>query len=150
MAFPGVMYRCESWTKGWASKNRCFQTVVLEKTLEGALDCKQIKPVNPKGNQPWPFIKGLILKLKLQNFDHLMQRTDPDAGKDWGLAEKGTTEEEIVGWHHRLNEHEFEWAPGFTGGWGRMARPGMLQCMVLQRVRQDWVTEQEGVMTLTH
>ena len=92
MAFPVVMYGCESWTKkkadcfsafwlrshveSWLLKNWCFWTVVLEKTLESPLDYEEIKPINPKGNQPWIFTEGLMLKLKLQYFGHLMQRAD--------------------------------------------------------------------------
>ena len=134
MAFPGVMYRCESWTKGWASKNRCFQTVVLEKTLEGALDCKQIKPVNPKGNQPWPFIKGLILKLKLQNFDHLMQRTDSlektlMLGKIEGKRRRGR---QRMRWldsiTDSINKHEFEQTLGAGEGPGSLASWGPWGC----------------------
>ena len=78
MVFPVVMFGCESWDhkEGWVLKNWCFWTVVLEKTLESPLDCKEIKPVNPKGNRSWIFIEGLMLKLKLQYFGHLMQRAD--------------------------------------------------------------------------
>ena len=113
MVFPGVVYRYESHTKGWAPKNRGFQTVVLEKTLEGTLDCKEIKPVNPKGNQPWPFIRRTDPEAEAPIFwppdekDWLIGK-DPDAGKDWGQGEKGATEDEMVGWRHRLNGHEFE------------------------------------------
>ena len=74
--FPVVMYGCELDHKGWALKNWCFWTEVLEETPESALDCKEIKPVNPKRNQPWIFIGGLMLKLKLQYFGHLIWRTD--------------------------------------------------------------------------
>ena len=99
---------------------------MLKKTLESPIDCKEIKPVNPKGNQSWIFMEGLTLKLKLQYFDHLMQRADflektPDAGKDWRLEEKETTENEMVGWHHRLNGHEFEWTHGVGDGQGGLA-----------------------------
>ena len=99
---------------------RCFRTVVLKKTLESPLDCKEIKPVNPKGNQSWIFIGRLILKLKLQYFSHLTRQVsgkDPDAGKDWRQEEKGITEDEMVGWHHWLSGHEFEQAPGDGEGW---------------------------------
>ena len=86
--------------------------MVLEKTLESPLDCKEIQTVHSKGDQPWVFFGGMMLKLKLQYFGHLMQRVDSlektDAGRDWGQAEKGTTEDEMAGWHHRLNGHEFE------------------------------------------
>ena len=86
--------------------------MVLEKTLESPLDCKEIQPVHSKGDQSWAFLGGLMLKLKLQYFGHLMRRVDSlektDAGRDWGQEEKGTTEDEMAGWHHRLNGHEFE------------------------------------------
>ena len=86
---------------------------MLEKTLESPLDCKEIQPVHPKGDQSWVFIGRLMLKLKLQYFGHLMRRVDslekdPDAGRNWGQEEKGMTEDEMAGWHHELNGHEFE------------------------------------------
>ena len=91
--------------ESWAPKNWCFWTVVLEKTLESPLDCKEIQPVHPKGNQYWIVIGRTELELKLQYFGHLMWRTwviwkDPKAGKDWRCEEKGMTEDEMVGWHH--------------------------------------------------
>ena len=96
--------------EGRMPKNWCFWTVV-QKTLESPLDSK-IKPVNPKGNQPTYSLEELMLKLRLQYFGHLMQELthgkDLDAGKDWGQEEKGMTENEMVGWHHQLNGHEFE------------------------------------------
>ena len=86
--------------------------MVLEKTLESPLDCKEIQPVHSKGDQPGITLEGMMLKLKLQDFGHLMRRVDSlektDAGRDWGQEEKGTTEDEMVGWHHQLNGHEFE------------------------------------------
>ena len=99
------------YKESWALKNWCFWTVVLEKTLKSPLDSKEIPPVHPKGISPEYSLKGLMLKLKLQYFGHLMQRTgwkDPDAGKGWRQEEKGMTEDEMVGWHHQLNGHEFE------------------------------------------
>ena len=100
------------YKESWALKNWCFWAVVLEKILESPLDCKEIQPVHPKGDQSWILLEGLMLKLKLQYFGHLMQRADirrdPDAGKDWRQEEKGTTEDEMVGWHHWLDAHEFE------------------------------------------
>ena len=96
----------------------------LEKTLESPLDNKETQPVNPKGSQSWIFTEGLMLKLKLQYFGHLMWRTDsledPDAGEDW-RQEKGTTEDEMVGWHHWLNGHEFGYTPGDGDGQGSLA-----------------------------
>ena len=79
--------------------------MVLEKTLESPLDCKEIQPVHSEGDQPWDFFEGMMLKLKLQYFGHLMRRVDSldqdsDAGRDWGQEEKGMTENEMAGWHH--------------------------------------------------
>ena len=86
--------------------------MVLKKTLESPLDCKEIQPVHSEGDQSWVFIGRKMLKLKLQYFGHLMQRVDSlektDAGRDWGQEEKGTTEDEMAGWHHRHDGHEFE------------------------------------------
>ena len=90
--------------EGWAPKNCCFWTMVLEKTLESPLDCK-IKPVNPKGNQSWT---SNTLATWCEELTHWK---DPDAGKDWRQEEKGMTEDEIIGRHHWLNGHEFEQAP---------------------------------------
>ena len=110
--------------ENWAPENWYFWTVVL-KTLESPLDCKEIQPVHPKGDQSWVFMEGLMLKLKLQYFGHLMQRADswkdPDVGKDWGQEEKGTTEDEMVGWHHWLDGHGFGWTPGVGDGQGGQA-----------------------------
>ena len=78
--------------------------MVSEKTLESPLDCKESQPVHSKGDQSWMFLEGLMLKLKLQYFSHLMRRVDSlektDAGRDWGQEEKGMTEDEMAGWHH--------------------------------------------------
>ena len=105
------------YKEGWEPKNWCFQTVVLEKTPESPLDSKEIKPVNPKGNQPWILIGRTNAEAEtpvLWPLDVKSQLTgkDPDAGKEWGQEEKGTTEDEMVGWHHRLNGHEFKHALG--------------------------------------
>ena len=110
VVFPVVMCGCESWT---IKKNWCFWTVVLEKTLESLLNSKEIKAVNPKGNQPWIFIGRTNAEAEapiLWPPDSRSQliRRDADAGKDWRQEEKGTTEDEMVGWHHRLDAHEFE------------------------------------------
>ena len=78
--------------------------VVLEKTPESPLDCKEIQPIHSEGDQPWDFLEGMMLKLKLQYFGHLMRRVDSlektDAGRDWGQEERGMTEDEMAGWHH--------------------------------------------------
>ena len=99
------------YKESWVLKNWCFWTVVLEKTLETPLESKEIKPVNPKGNQPWIFIGKTDAEAEapiLWAPDEKSQliRKDPDAGKDWGQEEKGVTEDEMVGWQHWLNGHE--------------------------------------------
>ena len=113
------------YKESWALKNWCFWTVVLVKTLESPLDCKEIQPVHPK-DQSWCSLEGLMLKLKLLYFGHLMceeltHGKDPGAGKDWGQEEKGTTEDEIVVWHHRLDGCGFGWIPGVLDGQGGLA-----------------------------
>ena len=111
--------------ESWAPKNLCFWTVMLEKTLESPLDCKEIQPVHSKGHQPWCSLEGMMLKLKLQYFGHLMWRVDSgkdsDAGRDWGQEEKGTAEDEMAGWHRWLDGHEFKWTPGVGDGQGGLA-----------------------------
>ena len=135
MVFPSHVWTWElDYKERWAQKNWCFGTVVLEKTLESPLDCKEIQPVHPRGNQSWVFsLEGLMLKLKLPilwppDVKSWLIWKDPDAGKDWGQEEKGTTEDEMVGWHHQLNGHGFGWTPGVgdgqrglacCGSWGR-------------------------------
>ena len=100
-------------TQSWTLKNWCFSTVVLEKTLESPLDCKEIKPVNPKGNQSWIFIGGTDAEAKSPilwppDVKNWLTGKDPDAGKDWRWEDKRPTEDEMVGWNPRLNGHEFE------------------------------------------
>ena len=99
--------------EGWAPKNRHFQTAVLEKTLESPLDSKEIIPINPKENQPWIFIGRTDAEAEAPilwppDAKSYLTGEDPDAGKDWGQGEKGMTEDEMVGWYHWLNGHEFE------------------------------------------
>ena len=103
--------------EGWAPKNWCFQIMVLEKTLESPLDCKEIKLVNPKGNQPWIFMRKTDAEAKAPilwppDGKNWLIGKDPDAGKDWRQEEKGVTENEMVGWHLRLDGHEFEQTTG--------------------------------------
>ena len=121
------------YKESWAPKNWCFWTVVLEKTLKSPLDSKEIQPVHPKGNQSWVFIgrndvEAETLILWPPDAKSWLIWKDPDAGKDWRQEEKGTTEDEMAGWHHRLNGHEFECTPGVgdvqrglacCGSWGR-------------------------------
>ena len=99
--------------------------MVLEKTLESPLDSKEIKLVNPKGNQSWMFIGKIDAEaetpiLWLPDVKNWLTEKDPDAGKDWSREEKGTTEDEMAGWHHRLDGHEFEQAPGDGDGQGSL------------------------------
>ena len=95
------------YKESWALKNWCFWTVVLEKTLESPLDCKEIQPVHPKWNQSWIFIGRTDAEAETpilsSDAKSRLIRKDPDAGKDWRREEKGMTEDEMVGWHHRLN-----------------------------------------------
>ena len=126
MVFPVVMYGCESLDhkEGWVPNNWCFQTEVLEKTIESPLDCKENKPVNPRGNQSWIFIGRTDAEapiLQPGDVKSCLIRKDPDAGKDWSQKEKGTTEDEMVGWHNWLSGHEFEQAQEDGGGQGRLA-----------------------------
>ena len=107
-------------------KNWCFWTVMLEKTLESPLDCKENQPVHPKGDQSWVFID----RTDVEHEPPILWPPDakswlickhPDAGKDWGQEEKGMTEDEMVGWHHRLDGHGFGWTPGVGDGQGGLA-----------------------------
>ena len=110
--------------EGWASKNWCIQIVVLEKTLESLLDSKEIKSVNSKGNQPWIFIGRTDAEAPIlwpPDVKNWLIWKDLNAGKDWRQEEKGTLEDEMVGWHHWLDGHEFEQAPGFGDGQGSLA-----------------------------
>ena len=107
--------------EGWALKNQSFWTVVLEKTLENPLDCKEIKPVNPKGDQSWIFIGRTDAEAEASILWPPHEKSwvigkDPKAGRDWGQEEKGITEDEMAGWHHRLNGHGFGWTPGVGNG----------------------------------
>ena len=101
------------YKESWVLKNWCFWTVVLEKTLESPLDCKEIQPVHPKGDQFWVFIGRADAEaetpvLWAPHVKSWLIGKDPDAGRDLGQEEKGTTEDEMAGWHHRLDGHEFE------------------------------------------
>ena len=112
--------------ESWALKNWCFWTVVLEKTLESPLDCKEIQPVHPKGDQPWVFVGRTDAEAETPilwppHAKSWLIGKDPDAGRDWGQEEKGTTEDEMAGWHHWLDGHESEWTPGVGDGQGGLA-----------------------------
>ena len=112
--------------ESWAPKNWCFWTVVLEKTLERPLDCMEIHLVHPKGDESWVFVGRTDVEAETPilwppDAKRWLIGKDPDAGKDWGQEEKGTTEDEMVGWHHWLYGHGFEWTPGAGDGQGGLA-----------------------------
>ena len=114
------------YEEGWAPKNWCFWTVVLEKTLESPLDCKEIQPVHSKGDKPWDFFGRIDAKAETPvlwppHAKSWLIEKDPDAGRDWWQEEKGTTEDEMAGWHHQLNGCQFEWTPGVDDGQGGLA-----------------------------
>ena len=125
----------------WELKNWCFWTVVLEKTLERPLDCKEIQPVHPKGNQFWIFIERNDVEAETPilwppDAKNWLIWKDPDAGKDWGWEEKGMTEDEMVGWHYWLNRHEFGYALGVHD------RQGCLACCSPWGSKESDMTEQ--------
>ena len=116
--------------------------MVLEMTRESPLDYKEIQPVHSKGDQSWVFIGRTDAKAETPRPPHVkswLTGKDSDAGRDWGQEEKGRTEDEMAGWHHQLDGHEFEWTPGV--GDGQTGRPGVLRFMGSQRVWHDWATE---------
>ena len=127
MVFPVVMYGCESWTMKKAEYQRIdLWTVVLENSLESPLDSEEIKPVNPKGNQPWILIGRTYAETEAPIFwppdakSQLIGK-DFDAGKDWRQEEKGKTEDEMAGWYYSFNGHEFEQTLGDSEGQGSLA-----------------------------
>ena len=127
--------------EGWALKNWCFWTVVLEKTLESPLNCKEIQPVHPKEDQSWIFIGRTDVETETPilwppDVKNQLIWKDPDAGRDWGQEEKGTTEDEMVGWHHWLDGHEFEQALGTGDG------PRRLVCFSPWGHKESDLTEQ--------
>ena len=131
------------YKESWAPKNWCFWTggkKALEKTLERPLDCKEIQPVHPKGNQPWIFIGRTDAEAPIlwpPDAKNWLIGKDPDAGKDWRQEEKETTEDELVGWHHRLDRLESGQAPGVSDEQGVLACYSPWGC----RVGHNWTTE---------
>ena len=114
------------YKESWPQKNWWFWTVVLEKTLESPLDCKEIQPVHPKGDQSWVFTGRTDAEAETPihwppDAKCWLIWKDPDAGKDWGQEEKGMTEDEMAGWHHQLDGHGFGWTPGIGDGQGGLA-----------------------------
>ena len=129
--------------ESWALKNWCFWTVVLEKTLESPLDCKEIQPIHPKGNWSWIFIGRTDAEAETPilwppDAKNWLIGKDPDAGKDWKREEKVLTEDEMVGWYYQHDGHEF-WVSSRSWWW--TGKPGVLQSMGSQRVRHDWATK---------
>jgi len=114
------------YKESWAPKNWCFWTVVLERTLESPLECKEIQSTHPKGNQSYLFIGRTDVEAETPILWSPAVKSwliwkDPDAGRDWRQEEKGKTEDGMVGWHHWLNGHGFEWTPGVGDGPGGLA-----------------------------
>ena len=130
--------------ESWGTKNWCFWTVVLEKTLESCLNCKEIQPVYPKGNQSWKFIGSTDVEAEAPIFwppvaKNWLIGKDPDAGKDWRQEEKRTIEDEMVGWHHWLNAPEFEEALKIGDGQRGLACCNPWSCKELDMTEQlNW------------
>ena len=126
MFFPVVSMWDLEHKQSWVPKNWYFWTVVLEKTLESPLDCKEIQPVHPKGDYSWVFIGRIDGEAEAlihwpPHVKSWLIGKDSVAGRDWGQEEKGTTEDEMAGWHHWLNGHGFEWTPRVGDGLGGLA-----------------------------
>ena len=128
MVFPIVMYGCESWTVQKAEHRRfdAFELWCWRRLLRVSWTARRSNQSILQEISPGCSLEGLMLRLKLQYFGHVMRRADsfwkdPGAGKDWGQEEKGTTEDEMVGWHHWLNGHESGWTPGVSDGQGGLA-----------------------------
>ena len=132
------------YKESWVPKNWCFWTVVLEKTLESPLDCKEMDwLVHPKGYQSWVFIGRTDVEAETAilwppDAKSWLIGKDPDAGKDWGQEEKGTAEDEMIGCQ---SPTQWTWVWVDSGSWWWTARPGVLRFMGSQRVRHDWATE---------
>ena len=144
MVFPVVMYGCESWT---VKKAECWRTDAFElwcwrRLLRVPWTAKEIQSSHPKGDQSWVFIGRTDAEVERPilwppHAKSWLIGKDPDGGRDWGQEQKGTPEDEMAGWHHRLDVHEFEWI------WELVMdrRSGVLRFMGLQGVGHDWVTE---------
>ena len=135
--------------ESWVLKNWCFWAVVLEKTLES----QEIQPVHPKGDQSWVFIGRTDVEAETPilwppDVKSWLIWRDPDAGKDWGHEEKGMTEDEMVGWHHQLDGHEFGWTPGVGYGQG-----GLVCCSSWGHKESDtteWLNWTEATLSDSH
>ena len=141
----------------WMPKNWCIWTVVSEKTLESHLDCKEIQPVHPKGNQSWIVVGWTDAEAEAESpilwpsdLKNWLIRKDPDAGKDWRWEKKGTIEDKMVGWHHRFDGHEFEQALGDSGGQGSLACCSPWGCKESDTTeRQNWTEKNTVVSNFT-
>ena len=134
--------------ESWAPKNWCFWTVVLEKTHDSLLDCKEIQPVHSKGDQSWDFFgrndaKAETPVLWPPHVKSWIIGKDPDAGRDWRQEEKGTTEDEMAGWHHRLDRREFEWTLGDGDGQEGLACCDSWGCKELDTTELNWTHTHE-------
>ena len=144
--------------ESWALKNWCFWTVVLEKTLESPLDCKKFQPVHSEGDEPWDFFgrndaKAETPVLWPSHAKSWLIGKDSDAGGDWGQEEKGTTEDEMAGWHHQLDGRESERTPGVGDGQGGLACCSPWDCKESDTAEQlNWttLTEQRGKKSYDH
>ena len=142
------------YKQSWAPKNWCFWTVMLEKTLESPLDSKEIQPVNPQGNQSWIFIGRTDAEADAPTLwppdaKNWLIWKDPDVGKDWRQEEKGMIEDEMVGWYHRLDEHEFQPALGVGDGQGSLTHCSLWGCKELDTTEQLNWTESYWVLLIT-
>jgi len=129
--------------EGWVLKNWCFQNVVLQKTLMSSLVCKDIKPVNTKGNQPWIFIRKEAPIVWPSDPKGQLIGKDPDAGKDWGQEEKGVTEHEMFGWHHWLSGHESEQTLEYSEGSGSLVCCSLRSCEELNMTK--WLNNKSQI-----
>ena len=141
--------------EGWAPKNWCFWTVVLEKTLESPLDCKEMQLVHSEGEQPWDFFgrndaKAETPVLWPPHAKSWLIGKDCDAGRDWGQEEKGMTEDEMAGWHYQLDGHESEWTPGVGDGQGGLVCCDSWGCKESDRTEQLNWTELKGAKCQKH
>ena len=133
-----------NYKESWAPNNWCFCTMVLGKTLESPLDCKEIQPVNPKGNQSWIFTGRTDVEAEAPilcppDAKNWLNGKDLESGKDWRQEEKGTTKDEMVGWHHWLDGHEFEQAPSIGDGQDREAWHEAVHGVTKSRTQlSDW------------
>ena len=149
IVFPVVMYGCKSldYKESWVPKNLCYWTVVLKKTLESPLDCKEIQSVHPKGDQSWVFTGRTDAEAETPilwppDAKNWLIGKDPNAGKDWWQEEKGMTEDEMVGWHHQINGHGFGWTLGVGDGQGGLACYDSWGCKELDTTEQlNWTNE---------